>query len=277
MTADADDAHERLAVGGHRVGHLLPRRAPRDRPSSVMTTACTSGLARDGADDDEAVALLQQRRPVARRSGATSPPRTTARTRSPCSCSDSGCTPSSVGGDVALDDLEALDRLEQVLHELARDRRHQREAEHATGRLRGGDDDVGAALLEHADVLALPRDGDDAWRCGASRRAVSTTSTEVSSRSVATTTRWACCTDASRSTSSRVASPTTPTAPSAVASSTAACVDRRRRRARRGVVPWSMSAWAALRPLTPNPTITVWSLHRSASSGWRGTRHGCAA
>ena len=53
--------------------------------------------------------------------------------------------------------------------------------------------------------------------CGASRRAVSVTSTLVSSRSAATMIRCAFGTAACRSTSSRRASPTTPTQPSAVA------------------------------------------------------------
>ncbi len=52
---------------------------------------------------------------------------------------------------------------------------------------------------------------------GFSRLAVSVTSTLVSSRSAATMTRSAPCTAACMSTSSRRASPTTPTQPSAVA------------------------------------------------------------
>ena len=93
---------------------------------------------------------------------------------------------------------------------------------------------------------------------GASRRAVSVTRTEVSSRSVATTMRAAVCTEAVRRTSSRVASPTTPTAPSAVASSISVAAEDTTTISCAGV-PCSTSALNALRPLTPNPTTTVWS------------------
>ena len=97
---------------------------------------------------------------------------------------------------------------------------------------------------------------------GSSRRAVSTTSTEVSSRSVATTTRAALSDLGGREhlLARRVARRRRRT-PSAMASSTA-CRVRSTTTICAAGVPWSRTACTALRPVTPNPTTTVCAFTR---------------
>ncbi len=91
---------------------------------------------------------------------------------------------------------------------------------------------------------------------GLSRRVVSVTSTFVSSRSAATMTWFAPEIAACRSTSSRRASPTTPTQPSAVAALmlppliSTTTIDSED-------IPCSLSADTAERPFMPYPTTTV--------------------
>ena len=93
---------------------------------------------------------------------------------------------------------------------------------------------------------------------GAIRRAVRVTRIDVSSSSVATTTRAARSMTASWSVSSRRPSPMTPTKPSRAAASMVARSGDTTTIWEAGV-PASTRECAAARPFTPYPMITVWS------------------
>ena len=107
---------------------------------------------------------------------------------------------------------------------------------------------------------------------GAISRAVSVTSTAVSSRLVATMIDFACWALASRSTSDLVASPCTVTRPALLARSSAVAFSSTTTMSAGATSSPTIAATAVL-PLVPYPTTMVWLrtllLHRWIFNAWR--------